>query len=118
VLRGLDVARREPERLDLCGNQTVNAIEQTPEWRQPRVDGVGRPKFDFHTGLDELGVLGGALPGRCRALSNGSSNFSSMSSGPSTALQTTTQAPHTARRRSTCVEINQCVGCTDNSSLR
>ena len=22
------------------------AIEQTQEWRQPRVDGVGRPKFD------------------------------------------------------------------------
>ena len=26
----------------------LNAIEQAQEWRQPRVDGVGRPKFDFH----------------------------------------------------------------------
>ena len=33
----------------LCGNQP-DAIEQTQEWRQSRVDGVGRPKFDFHTG--------------------------------------------------------------------
>ena len=36
--------RRERNREDLCGNQTVswvvNAIEQTQERRQPRVDGV------------------------------------------------------------------------------
>ena len=28
----------------------LNAIEQTQEWRQSCVDGVGRPKIDFHTG--------------------------------------------------------------------
>ena len=41
----------------LCGNQPVkvgylrklHAIEQTQLRRQHRVDGVGRPKFDFHT---------------------------------------------------------------------
>jgi hypothetical protein len=30
----------------------LNAIEQMQLRRQHRVDGVGRPKFDFHTGLD------------------------------------------------------------------
>ena len=29
----------------------LHAIEQTQLRRQHRVDGVGRPKFDFHTGL-------------------------------------------------------------------
>ena len=29
----------------------INAIEQTQLRRRYRVDGVGRPKFDFHTGL-------------------------------------------------------------------
>ena len=32
----------------------LNAIEQTQEWRQPRVDGVERPKFDFHAAIDIL----------------------------------------------------------------
>jgi hypothetical protein len=36
------------DSFDLCGNQTVS-----------RVDGVGRPKFDFHTGFDD--VLGAKL---------------------------------------------------------
>ena len=30
----------------------INAIEQTKLLRQHRVDGVGRPKFDFHTDRD------------------------------------------------------------------
>ena len=29
---------------------SLDAVEQAPLWRQHRVDGVGRPKFDFHTG--------------------------------------------------------------------
>ena len=34
------------------GSKTISrhAVEQTQLWRQHRVDGVGRPKFDFHTG--------------------------------------------------------------------
>jgi len=44
---------------DLCGNQPVNAIEQTRPRGQRRVDGAGRPKFDFRTdsGLEQQ-VLG------------------------------------------------------------
>ena len=34
---------------------TPHAIEQTQLRRQHRVDGVGRPKFDFHTGGEDLG---------------------------------------------------------------
>ena len=30
---------------------SLHAIEQTQEWEHHRVDGVGRPKFDVHTGL-------------------------------------------------------------------
>ena len=37
--------------MSLCGNQPVYAIEQTQLRRQHRVDGAGRPKFDFHTGV-------------------------------------------------------------------
>ena len=33
----------------------LHAIEQTQLRRQHRVDGVGRPKFDFHTGGEDLG---------------------------------------------------------------
>ena len=33
----------------------LHAIEQTQLRRQRRVDGVGRPKFDFHTGGEDLG---------------------------------------------------------------
>ena len=29
----------------------LDAIEQTQLWRQHRVDGVGRLKFDFHAGI-------------------------------------------------------------------
>ena len=46
---------------ELCGNQPVNwpawnfhVIKQTQLRRKYRVDGVGRPKFDFHTGLRNL----------------------------------------------------------------
>ena len=54
---------RSGRRSTLCGSQPVgsvtsseeifvdlHAIEQTQLRRQHRVDGVGRPKFDFHTG--------------------------------------------------------------------
>ena len=38
----------------------LDAIEQTQLWRQHRVDGVGRLKFDSHTGRD--GSLTKAMP--------------------------------------------------------
>ena len=45
----------------LCGNQPVSwlphAIEQTQLRRKYRVDGVGRPKFDFHTGVCRVALL-------------------------------------------------------------
>ena len=59
-------ARRRERGRELCGNQPagssghgddvasmawkLHAIEQTQLRRKSRVDGVGRPKFDFHTG--------------------------------------------------------------------
>ena len=33
-----------------------HAIEQVQLRRQRRVDGVGRPKFDFHTGAEKYGA--------------------------------------------------------------
>ena len=35
----------------------LHAIEQMQLQRQHRVDGVGRPKFDFHTGHDGDAIL-------------------------------------------------------------
>ena len=46
----------------------LNAIEQMQEWMQPRVDGVGRPKFDFHTGHTSLFRIDGELRGRLAAV--------------------------------------------------
>ena len=44
----------------------LDAIEQTQLWRQHRVDGVGRLKFDFHTGgeapLPKNVSVGGTVP--------------------------------------------------------
>ena len=39
----------------------INAIEQTQLRRRYRVDGVGRPKFDFHTDLHSASVFHGAV---------------------------------------------------------
>ena len=44
-------------------SENLNAIEQTQLRRKYRVDGVGRPKFDFHTGVRGLVH---ALRGRLR----------------------------------------------------
>ena len=41
---------------------SLHAIEQTQLRRKYRVDGVGRPKFDFHTGVrGQLHALRGRL---------------------------------------------------------
>ena len=34
----------------------LHAIEQIKLWGRRRVDGVGRPKFDFHTDTDMTGT--------------------------------------------------------------
>ena len=60
----------------------------------------------------------GAVTGRRQARSRGSSNFSSMSSGPSTALQTTTQAPQTAIRRSTRRRSPSAASGVDNNMVQ
>ena len=69
-------ADARPAFADLCGNQPVSevilrsiawtfvslhAIEQMQLRRQHRVDGVGRPTFDFHTVADDCAAGGGVF---------------------------------------------------------
>ena len=46
-----------PSKVDVaaCVEINLHAVEQTQLRRKHRVDGVGRPKFDFHTGREGRG---------------------------------------------------------------
>ena len=49
-LRKVHNAEEWNELHRLCGNQPVRIVVQMPLRGRRRVDGLGRPKFDFHTG--------------------------------------------------------------------
>ena len=91
---------------ELCGNQPVSwlphAIEQTQLRRKYRVDGVGRPKFDFHTGEGAAADLAAAAE-VVAALE---------AEAPSRTVQKPRYGATMRAKVAACVEINQCVGCT------
>ena len=47
----------------------LDAVEQTPLWRQHRVDGVGRLKLDFHTGCNSSAAPQTRAAGSCTSAS-------------------------------------------------